>query len=425
MAVCTKCVDGTYSGTAGATTSATCLTCPSGSYCPMGSGAPTLCRLDTMRAATGGMVATDCRVCAGGTYSSNDGTACLSPLVNCASAFVLTRYATCPGGMYGSQYSCTNVLAGTYKPNDGYTAGTPCLAGTYMPSCGATACLPCPIGYSCAGTGLSSATACPAGSYSGATSTTACTPCAAGYYSATTGATAASACQICWIGTYTPAGASACTPCAAGFASNVRGATVCTACDAGTTSGTGATYCYATGSTTAYLGIGVSQTCKWMYFNDYTAACWGNRDCCIWNENNNQAIVTGTPSTYCSGTCRVGSAPYYEGVTTDLTWQWDSQSFFPSNCAACYQPVGSVANCASSAPPVVQQCFFFDASSGAGCNRWAHGTPMCHSCNAGYYSAVPWFTTCAACQAGTYSTGVGLLDTTEPQVLTHTASVAA
>jgi hypothetical protein len=186
----------------------------------------------------------------------------------------------------------------------------------------------------------------------------------------------------------------------------------CTACPQGQTSGPGATYCYQIGSSTAYLYPGISETCKWMYTYNQGCICWN----VVWNENNGQSPRAALPAA-CSS-CDMqdrnpppsGGGSSYLGVSPVINGQ-------PDTCSQCFEPI-SVAtipsNCASTSTPVIQQCFVLNGCSGNGCfrNAWG-GTAMCHSCNAGYYSSPPSFTSCKACPAGSYSNTVGRLDAEE------------
>jgi len=248
-------------------------------------------------------------------------------------------------------------------------------------------CLPCPAGTWGVAIGiLDQAAACPNK-----------LDCAAGTYSASIHQTSAGSCITCSSGTYSP----------------MKGGTTCLQCSAGTTSGPGATYCYTIGSRTAYLGMGTSQTCKWLYYNDHWCSCWHVLTT-IWNENNGQNLVTSNMPAVCSSSCDLTYYDdyHYVGVNTDLTWQWHGLQ--PSTCSQCYQPIyGIPANCNSVVAPIVQQCFYFNACGRSGCYRDRLGAAMCHQCNAGFYSAVPGFTSCTTCAAGTYSTGIGMLDTME------------
>ena len=205
--VCSNCPAGTYSGTAGASSSSTCTSCGAGTY----------------SAATGASSSSACTACGAGKFSATVG------------ATISTVCNSCPAGTY----SGTSVAA------DSSTC-TSCGVGTYSAASGATSiatCTNCPAGtYS--GTSVavdsSTCTSCGAGTYSaasGATSIATCTNCAAGTSSAALKATGIATCNACTAGTYSLAGAAACLSCSSTSYTPTTGASTCTLCPLCTTNG--------------------------------------------------------------------------------------------------------------------------------------------------------------------------------------------
>ncbi|OQS02384.1 hypothetical protein THRCLA_21432 [Thraustotheca clavata] len=154
------CPAGTYNPQPYSVSSAACINCPAGSYCPSGSAGPT--------------------ICPSGSYCP-----------------ALTQSATqylCPPGTYGGSNTglttgsqCLPCVAGSYCPQ-GSVSPTPCPGGHYNPvtsAAGIHECLLCPEGWSCPHVGQTMYT----------------DPCAPGHYCPTGTVSAVS--YPCPFGTYT------------------------------------------------------------------------------------------------------------------------------------------------------------------------------------------------------------------------------
>ena len=216
---------------------------------------------------------------------------------------------------------------------------------------------------------------------------------------------------ICWV----------LQDCPAGTYQDVANQPFCKKCPADTFSHRGFTQCVPhSGPKTKFLVPGFSDTCQWMYSRNLGCLCWDYLGS-IWNENNGLNPKTSGLPAHCSTDCNLQDAnpppkcggSSYTAVSTGTSFANQLQ-----HCSKCFQPISTTipANCASSSTPTVQQCYAFNACSGCGCyrNEWG-GTAMCHSCAAGYYSAVPLFTACAACPSGSFSNRVGQLDVEEAE----------
>ena len=163
-----------------------CVTCGSGTYCPVGSATPTDCAAGTFNPNAS---AESCRPCVGGEYQDVQGS---------------TSCKACSGGFYCPQ---------------GASAELPCPAGRYsnLPNLDEpTDCTLCDAGSSCA-TGSTEPTPCAPGTYTATTGHSECRPCEGGTYQDESGATY---CKNCTSGNFCPEGAAAQLPCLAGSYSN-------------------------------------------------------------------------------------------------------------------------------------------------------------------------------------------------------------
>ena len=410
------CNAGYYYYMAPLSSTVSCPACSAGQYSSAASMACTNCMPGTVSAQSASPTCTSCVL--GSTYAVGYGyTACAQCLANCALGYMMSP--SCSLSMNAGCVQCTYTASSVYV----YQANTciySCGPG-YQPLNGA--CSACGVGYFKADASNNACATCAAGTYQFQVASSACAACAAGLYVSLAGQTT---CSVCGPGVYSVQGSAVCAGCAVGTYSTAQGATVCSACAAGNVSGRGATYCYPSGSQTAYLQPGLSQTCQWLYYNNYGCACWNSLSM-MWNENNGPSPLGSTCSAAggtcnlaalvaSSGSCPAFSVTYFVGVPTSLTVQ--VFGYQPPACSQCYQSVASAvaipSNCASSLAPTAQVCYNYNQCSGCGCFKSVWGsTAVCHSCNAGYYSQVPSFTVCMACAAGTFSTGQGLLDTVE------------
>ena len=167
------------------------MICPEGTFCSVGSDAPTPCAPGTFNAQTN---ATTCVKCEAGSYQDTEGaTSCI----------------TCPGGYY-----C----------EEGVAAALPCPAGTrknlsLSVMTRAEDCIACSSGTFCP-VGSDSASLCAAGTFNALDSQEKCTKCAAGFFQEAEGATA---CVVCSPGYYCATGAANPLPCSGGSYANQSG----------------------------------------------------------------------------------------------------------------------------------------------------------------------------------------------------------
>ena len=446
-APCASCAANTYQNSAG---QAQCMVVPVNATAINQSAGVACNQGYYMQAVSVTSVAISCGACQAGTYTSgltqlSYCTACLLGTFNTQAAS--TACAPCPNQTFANVYGATACSPWTLSCSAGFawSAGTSsqnavCTACStpatwvyvYVPN---TCTFTCNVGYQvvaglcqgcAAGTfkpdaSRSNCSACSAGGYQSLAGASGCVACANGTFAPAGGL---SVCIQCGAGLYSGGGSTTCMACSVGTYSTGMGISACSACAAGQANGRGSTYCYALGSRTAYFQPGISLTCQWLYFAQYSqSACGGNAQS-VWNENNGALLAAGTcpVANQCDlaqRTLGCGSSVLwsgYVGVSISLTW-WPFE-YQPGVCSQCYQSVGSVArvpsNCSSSQPPTVELCYMLNSSSGCGCFKsQVSSTALCHSCSAGYYSQVPAFTVCVACASGTYSSGVGMVDTVE------------
>ena len=113
-----KCPAGKYSSLKAIGLSTSCLTCPKGSYCAIGSAVPTPCPPGTYNSITGKVDNTACLLCTAGTVCPKYGN------------IVANSGIPCPAGYYcpdGTSYSYQNPCpAGYYSDNTGNTQQTDC-----------------------------------------------------------------------------------------------------------------------------------------------------------------------------------------------------------------------------------------------------------------------------------------------------------
>ena len=167
------CGPGTFNNGTRAVSSAACVPCSPGFFCPSSATvSPTLPCPATY-------------YCAGGNVNGTE--------------------TPCPPGRF-----CAGAVA----------AGSPCAAGSYADVAGLAACKTCPSRFFCAGTGVVSPAVCPAGYWCGANASSGvATPCGLGTFSNSTGLATTSECAPCSPGAYcgTVGLAAPTASCAAGY----------------------------------------------------------------------------------------------------------------------------------------------------------------------------------------------------------------
>ena len=384
-AACSDCVRGEYQDTAGQTD---CIACPLGSLtsrdqvpntrAAFGATDCDVCAAGTY-AASAADSATTCDACAAGKYSDPAEPACVysSDVAHLSTCAALTTQATCAGNAH-----CTYIFAGS--------ACRDCLAGR----------------YSTDSHDRSVCHFCPAGSFSGFS-----------------------------------AGADSCTPCPAGESSSDP-TTACSACGAGSQVVTRSCVPSAGSPTLAQLDVCAAIVVSGATESDRQASCIdpnsGGDASCTYSEaptNGNtggnvcQACVAGQVSTVSTTPCADCVAGQYstEGTTTCI------------NCeVARYQPadgVGGCIPCADGSETEVQTggattCTacgpgqYSDHTTSGGvttsmvCQDCAEGSvspgtsggyaaAACTLCAAGQYMGSTGQTTCISCAAGSITTNSG------------------
>jgi len=266
------------------------ISCPIGSFCPLGSSQPTPCGPGTYNA---GINATTCSACTAGTYSLTLGAISSATCQQCPAGSYCTTpatIATCPVGFYcpaGTQ-NPIGCAIGTYSSGSGASAVstcTPCTPGTTS-NVGADSCMnissppgfywppssqsiiPCPAGTylsnSYGGQTITDCLQCTAGSYCPRPASVTPTPCASGTYSNSIGAIT---CKICPVGfnCTTAGGTTTPTKCNPGF--SCTGGTNTTYIPTTTNVySTSASAFAATGTTTSTLAMTNNQACPAGYY---------------------------------------------------------------------------------------------------------------------------------------------------------------
>lgn len=183
--------------------------CPSGTYCPAGSSTYSVCPANTYNPNTGATSSADCLACASGTTSQFGATTC---------------YTACPAGQYWNGSSCVVCPFGYYC-NAGSTTPIICPGGYYCQE-GSSSPLVCNAGFYCP-QGSGSGILCPVGNYCEAGSSVP-SVCPANTFNPTQGAASSSSCQNCPSNTSSPPGAASCSPsCPAGQYWNGTNCIIC------------------------------------------------------------------------------------------------------------------------------------------------------------------------------------------------------
>ncbi|XP_021231890.1 zonadhesin-like isoform X5 [Numida meleagris] len=194
------------------------LSCPRGYYCPARTAAPMPCPEGTLNTMEGALAPTACKLCPVGRYCRGD--ANWEPDGLCAAGYYCEGGATdaVPRGTPAFPLSGPCPL-GHYCPE-----GTPfpvaCPAGTLNNSTGGTSlesCVPCYPGSFCAGVGLSSPTG----------------PCTEGFYCPANFSSFSPTAFICPKGHFCQSGAAHPTPCPAGQYQPAKGSASCIPCQRG------------------------------------------------------------------------------------------------------------------------------------------------------------------------------------------------
>lgn len=276
------CPSGSYNPLYGQPNVTSCLPCPRGAWCGLGSAITTLCGNGTYSTTLSANASSTCSKCIAGKYSSALGANSSTTCSNCNAG----TYATGLG--MDDPSDCVNCVPGTYSTASGASVSTTCaqcIKGTYSTVAGANANTTC--------------TQCQGGTYNanlGASSSTSCINCVAGTYSTTQGGDSGVVCQYCVPGYYAFSGSTACQSCVAGtygLGSGASSATACALCVPGT---------YSTA-----LAAAASSTC---------AKCDAGTFSTVAGSGSQGLCVTCGPGTYStsqgnSGTCTVCASGSY------------------------------------------------------------------------------------------------------------------
>lgn len=325
---CTKCVEGTFSNTLGASSNTNCQNCAAGKY----------------GLSAGASLESQCTACSAGTYSFTSGASKASVCLDCP----VGTYQALSGQMY-----CTNCSAGTYSSATKSTLNTTCaLCPSYTQTLDAKSSsindCRCSPGYN-ATTGGPYCSACPRGTYTSSIGTLLCISCPSGKYDPNdvglTRNLESTTCEYVPTNAYSWVGAIDFS-CNAGYSKEFDGSTgssVCTICSAGTY---------------AYKGDNTCANCT----NGNTRALSGTtkKDDCVCNAGyykptNTSDCVICPKNSYCPGgfnslvsgqhqqpiQCLPGTYTEFEG-STSFTNCW---------CLAGYYGVNTVQQACTICPP--------------------------------------------------------------------------
>ena len=413
---CTACSNGTYATQSGMSACLNCSICTAGNFwtisCNMtNNGTCSACAPASYSSTSG---TTSCIACANGTFANQSG---MSVCQNCSLCKAGNFLASpCGGSVDGT---CLPCATGFYSASAGLPACTACPNGTYSNQSGITACTNCSLcrpgsfyAIPCAGTTNGSCAVCPSGSYSASAGLLVCPACAGGTYANQTGMTSCLNCSLCSAGTIvaSPCGGSingSCSECAQGTYAAVKGLTVCSPCPPGAYAAAtrqaacalcttrtyapysgmsaclGCTGCPAGSFTSASCGGSAVDICSACPSGSYTSSASGNSACTACGAGSYALAAGATACIGCPG-CPTGQ--YVTVVCGGSTL---------GSCAACGVGTYPVSTTAMVCTTCQETC-----SSGTGCA-------------AGFYACVPQFTVCTACAIGTFSTGIGMLDSVE------------
>jgi hypothetical protein len=272
ISVCTNCSAGSYTFNVNQTA---CMLCMPGYY-STGTGAKLTCdgcAPGTYSAAAG---ATACTLCALGKYAGTPGcTGCSAGIADCNAGYAWvagtsTQDATCTPCKYYNDtriYLYVHNLC-TYKCIDGYQVDA---SSNNTGAC--VLCVPGKFKDNQLGSNTF-CTQCTAGTYQSGSAVSVCVNCGAGTFTSATGVTTSALCERCKRGMYAPAqAATVCLACSVGTYSTNYSSTTCLACAPGWTCGRGSTYCYPSGSKTAFYNQQAPPACQMV--TDWQASICG------------------------------------------------------------------------------------------------------------------------------------------------------
>jgi hypothetical protein len=393
--ICVACSIGTYASLDGATQCLACICTPGGFFSTTcGSNNPGTCTACPIGYYTGLNGLSVCSACSSGTYSTVSGaSACLACI--CA-----------PGGFFSTPCgtnnpgTCTACPIGYYTGLNGLSVCSACIAQTgYSSVSGSSACTACTLcraGNSiiCGGSSSGQCLACGQGTYTGVAMLTACVACSSGTYASFNGATICLACTCAPGGYYaTPCDTKDpgnCTPCPKGYYTSSSGLSACSACIGQTySSSSGSSAC--TACAICRAGSTIVQPCGGTTAGNCTPCGKGSfsglDSSTVCTSCQQGVYANQTASTSCPYTCDACPPTAGGGNYFSFCRPW-----MPGRCALC--PDGTYSYFGI-------QCMACPTCSGGGCPAGS------------YAPASLAFTTCSTCAPATFSTGLGMLDSTE------------
>eukprot|EP01006_Ploeotia_vitrea_P047753 TRINITY_DN67158_c5_g1_i1.p1 TRINITY_DN67158_c5_g1~~TRINITY_DN67158_c5_g1_i1.p1 ORF type:complete len:1592 (+),score=103.74 TRINITY_DN67158_c5_g1_i1:30-4805(+) len=394
QAECHECQQGTYSED---WASPACTDCGGGYFGEWDGQTRPCCICPAGSDTRGSTRATECTLCAPGTYAENEGT---------------TTCSICPGGMYdeigvpGRTTPCDqSCAAGTVSP-PGATSCTDCVEGTWAGAAQAAPCTPCAAGT--ADNTPRRETACdPCGTGEDTNNLpgqTTCSQCVPGEFAASEGTADCLPCNKGEVNN--AAGQSSCTPCGVGQDTNdLTGQTTCSACSPGEYATAGGTeLCSKCTAGTAADDPGRGSVCDDCLAGTY-AATTGLTECsdCGQGEYQDGTGQSGCKDcdagTFSTETARIDACdPCLAG-----TYQDDTGATECEDCTmGYYQDDGGATDCKTCGAGS-----YSDADAATSCKTCAPGgetgsepRTSCTPCDTGYYSTTPT-DSCTQCPAGT------------------------
>jgi hypothetical protein len=360
------------------------LPCPVGNFCPVGTGTPIPCLPGGFCDETGLSVS---KSCPQGTYNPSAG------------ASIQTQCIPCEPGTYNNQLgqtSCEGVCqAGYYCPKTTqciiYNIGGSSSAGsnTLSVPIGSVDQIPCPQGYYCPSTNMSTPIPCGAGTFSTATKATSqatCMPCLPGAYCPTMGMGSGATCPP---GTYCPGGGSQPNQCPVAAVCPIPGLGAEQPCPPGR-------FCSTEGEITG-------QPCP---RGTYSMGGAGNS--CTQCPAGTYGNATGLETAACSGPCAAG---YYCPVGSRGQYgnKADGSAATGAANSTSVCPIGSYCAQGSALPSACPAGTYGNAAglTTATCSGPCAAGHYCPEGSSGQYGGTA--TTAASsttkCQVGSYSTG--------------------
>eukprot|EP00792_Barthelona_sp_PAP020_P012688 TRINITY_DN745_c0_g1_i1.p1 TRINITY_DN745_c0_g1~~TRINITY_DN745_c0_g1_i1.p1 ORF type:complete len:905 (-),score=137.71 TRINITY_DN745_c0_g1_i1:195-2627(-) len=223
---CNYCEAGTYQNE---TSQSSCVGCPIGYYCVLGSINPVACPAGTYGPSENATSLSNCLSCPDGEYTTSSGqSSCeVCPIGSYTGVAPSTSCTLCPQGTFANTsrtVNCIDCVIGTYaigEGNDVCDSCSPGFYGTVSASYSADNCVKCPLGTSqpdYAAPNISSCVNCSMGSFANETGLAECYLCPAGYHLNFTGSSDPLDCIPCLPNTYAAsAGSSECLDCDANF----------------------------------------------------------------------------------------------------------------------------------------------------------------------------------------------------------------